>query len=93
MEQLHEEWQICVGYVALPIAVQRLGEGGLCAFKAVRIPITSKAHICFLHTGVVHTEPYRCSAHRPFLPQRCLIFTILLQFGPVFFARKKKMKV
>ena len=91
MEQLHEEWQICVGYVALPIAVQHLGGGGvLCAFKAVRIPITSKAHICFHHTGVVHTDPYRCRAHRPFFPQRCLILTILIQFEPVCFARKKR---
>ena len=29
MEQLHEEWQTCVGYVTLPIAVQHLG-GSLC---------------------------------------------------------------
>ena len=63
MEQLHEEWQICVGYVALPIAVQHLGGVSvlLKQYASLSLPkhtfvFTIQVWCTPTHTGVVHTD-------------------------------------
>ena len=91
MEQLHEEWQICVGYVALPIAVQHLG-GGFSVLLKQYASLSLPKHT-FVFTIQVWYTPTQVSCTPTFFPTKMFDSHNTTTIWTSMLCKNKKMKV